>query len=385
MRALMVAYTYFEVDNRVRRYAETLARRGDTVEVISLKQPGQQPHGSLNDIKVFRIQKRVVNEKTKFDYLFRIVLFLLHSFWFITLRHLRNPYDLIHVHSVPDFEVFAALVPKLLGAKIILDIHDIVPEFYASKFNSGKDSFLSKLLMLVEKICCSFVDHVIISNHIWGERLVARSVKSEKCSVILNYPDLTLFHRSRPKLDTGKFIVMYPGTLAWHQGLDIAVRAMAIVREKKINVEFQIYGKGPAEKDIANLIDKLEISDQVKLFGLISLDRIAEKMGDADLGIVPKRGDDFGGEAFSTKILEFMALGVPMLVAETKIDRRYFNDSLVTFFKNGDEKDLAEKILMLAADRALLKKQSMMALQFIEKNNWDVKKDEYLKLVDFNK
>jgi glycosyltransferase involved in cell wall biosynthesis len=283
---------------------------------------------------------------------------------------------------VPDFEVFAALIPKLMGTKLILDIHDIVPEFYASKFNSGGNSFFSTLLKIVEKICCAFVDHVIISNHIWGERLIQRSIRKEKCSVILNYPDPFLFKRTRPKQETGRFIIMYPGTIAWHQGIDIAVRAMNLLRDKTPRIEFHIYGKGPEEPAIAKLISELDLSDNIKLFCGAPMEKIIEKMLDVDLGIVPKRGDNFGGEAFSTKILEFMAMGVPMLIAETRIDRYYFNDSLVTFFKSGDEKDLSDKILFLVNNPDLRKRLAENALNYIKTCNWDVKKQEYLSLVD---
>ena len=232
MRALMVVYNHYETDNRVRRYAETLARRGDRVEVICLKQKNYAFGHVLNGVKVFGIQSRNKDEKTKFDYLFRNLLFFLNSFWFLTMRHIKNRYDLIHVHSVPDYEVFSTIIAKLSGAKVILDIHDIVPEFFANKFGTSTNSLFPTLLKLIERLCCSFADHVIISNHIWGDRLVARSVKKEKCSVILNYPDPFLFKRTRPKKEHSKFIMMYPGTIAWHQGIDIAVCAMNIVRDK---------------------------------------------------------------------------------------------------------------------------------------------------------
>lgn len=381
MRVLMVAYSYYETDNRIRRYAETLARRGDQVEVVSLRKKGQQETGILNQVKVFRIQQREINERTKFDYLFRIVLFLFNSFIFITRQHLKEKYDLIHVHSVPDFEVFAALVPKLTGTKVILDIHDIVPEFYASKFNTGKDSLVTKMLEFIERICCQFSDHVIISNHIWGERLIQRSVEEQRCSVILNYPDPVIFNCSREKKKSDKFILMYPGTVSWHQGIDIAVRAMHQVCKKNPNIEFHIYGKGPEEKKVRKLVDTLQLTDNVKFCDLLPIDEIVEKMYDADLGIVPKRDDEFGGEAFSTKILEFMILGVPVLIAETKVDRYYFNESVVTFFKSENANDLAEKILMLEANRRVLQKQSESAHEFINKNNWNVKRYEYLSIL----
>jgi glycosyltransferase involved in cell wall biosynthesis len=381
MNVLMVAYTFYEADNRVRRYAETLARRGDSVEAIALRQKGQPFKTTLNGVTVYHIQGREINERTKFDYLFRILLFLFHSMFFIGMRQFKRKYKLIHVHSVPDFEVFAAVVPKILGAKVILDIHDIVSEFYASKFHSGADSLFSKALKIIERVCCSFSDHVIISNHIWGKRIVERSVPQRKCSVILNYPDPHLFNRTRLKEDSEKFIIMYPGTIAWHQGIDIAVRAMALLKEKNPRIEFHIYGKGPEENNILKLIDELGVNDTVKNLGGAPLEEIADKMMSVDLGIVPKRGDNFGGEAFSTKILEFMALGVPVLIAETRIDRYYFNDDLVTFFKGGDERDLAEKILFLSNNRPHLKEQCARASAYIEKNTWDVRKDEYIDLI----
>jgi glycosyltransferase involved in cell wall biosynthesis len=381
MNVLMVAYTFYEADNRVRRYAETLARRGDVVEAIALRQKGQPFKATLNGVTVYRIQGREINERTKFDYLFRILLFLFNSTIFIGLRHLRKKYKMIHIHSVPDFEVFAAIIPKIFGAKVILDIHDIVPEFYASKFHSGADSLLSKALKVIERICCSFSDHVIISNHIWGERLVERSVPKRKCSVILNYPDTHIFNRTRLKEDSGKFILMYPGTIAWHQGIDLAVRAMAILKEKNPAIEFHIYGKGPEENNVIKLIEELGVGSTVKVLGGASMEKIAEKMMSVDLGVVPKRGDNFGGEAFSTKILEFMALGVPVLIAETRIDRYYFNEDLVTFFKGGDERDLAEKILFLSNNKPYLKEQIARTSAYIEKNNWEAKKHEYFDLI----
>jgi glycosyltransferase involved in cell wall biosynthesis len=382
MRALMVVYNHYETDNRVRRYAETLARRGDTVEVICLKQQNYAFGHVLNGVKVFGIQSRNKNEKTKFDYLYRNILFFLNSFWFLTMRHIKNRYDLIHVHSVPDYEVFSTIFAKFTGAKVILDIHDIVPEFFANKFGTSTNSLFPTLLKLIERLCCSFADHVIISNHIWGDRLVARSVKKEKCSVILNYPDPCLFKRTRPKKKNSKFILMYPGTIAWHQGIDIAVCAMNIVRDKNPNVEFHIYGGGPEEKNILKLIHQLNIADHVKVMGSFPMEVIVDKMMDTDLGIVPKRDDNFGGDAFSTKIFEFMAMGVPVLIAETRIDRYYFNDSLVTFFKSGDQNDLAEKILFLASNRPLLENQVMNANAFISENSWETKKIAYLSIVD---
>ena len=219
MRVCMVAYTFYEPDNRVRRYAETLVRRGDKVDAIVLRQPGQQTRTVVSGVNVYKIQGRKLNEKMKIQYLLKLLLFLFKSACKLTQLHWKKKYDVIHVHSVPDFEVFATLFAKLTGAKVILDIHDIVPELFAGKFKAGKDSLFFKLLLWVEKISMAFADHVIVANHIWFQRLIERSVAPEKCSVVMNYPDPSIFTIRKQNSGTSdRFVMIYPGTLSIHQG-----------------------------------------------------------------------------------------------------------------------------------------------------------------------
>jgi glycosyltransferase involved in cell wall biosynthesis len=378
----MVAYTFYENDNRVMRYAETLARRGHEVDIFALGRAGKAPHETVNGVNVFRIQKRDVNEKGKLTYLYRILKFLVKSAWTLSIKHLMKRYDLIHVHSVPDFEVFAALLPKVMGAKVILDIHDIVPEFYKSKFKTDNDSMAFKALLLAEKASIKFSDHVIISNHLWGETLKSRSVSADKCTVIMNYPDQEVFFRRDRTREDGKFVMLYPGTLNWHQGLDLAVKAVSLVREIQPQMELHIYGEGPSRPDLERLIQELGLENRVYLKGLIPIAQIAEVMSNADVGVIPKRNDGFGGEAFSTKTLEFMSLGVPIIVARTRIDSYYFNDSIVKFFEPENEKDLAEAMVSLAKDKELREQLTENATRFVQEQNWDVKKHIYLDLVD---
>jgi glycosyltransferase involved in cell wall biosynthesis len=236
MRACMVAYTYYDFDNRVRRYAELLVSKGWHVDAIVIQQKNSPKYEVLNGVHVYRIQKRTTTEIKKTTYLKKLLIFLFNSMILLCKKSIKNKYDIIHVHSVPDFEVFAAIFQKIFGVKIILDIHDLVPELFTSKFNSNTNNFMFKLLVFVEKISCSFVDHVIIANHLWGERLIKRSVPQRKCSVIMNYPDTNIFKRSDSKKDKNKFLLVYPGTLVKHQGVEAAIRAVALLIEKIPNI-----------------------------------------------------------------------------------------------------------------------------------------------------
>lgn len=379
----MVAYTFYESDNRVMRYAETLAARGDQVDVLSLRQNNDAPIDIINGVRVHHIQRREHNERGKSSYLTRMLTFLARSSWLLTKEHTKQPYDLIHVHSVPDFEVFAALFPKLLGAKVILDIHDIVPEFYASKFGVSKNALSFKILKLVERWSAAFSDHVIIANHLWEKVLTERAVASAKCSTYLNYPDSSIFNTSlRTRNDDGRIIMMYPGTLNWHQGLDIAVKAFDLIKDDVPEAELHIYGGGGTKKQLARLVEERKLQEKVKLMEGRPIREIAGIMANADIGIVPKRDDAFGGEAFSTKIFEFMALGVPVIAANTKIDRYYFNDSIIKFFKASDEQSLASAMITLIRNRVLRKDLAASALTYVAKQSWDIKRQDYLDLVD---
>jgi glycosyltransferase involved in cell wall biosynthesis len=382
MRVCMVAYSFYDMDNRVRRYAEALAQQGAHVEAISLRQHGQSREEAVSGVHVSRIQLRTINEKGKLSYLLKILAFLIKSSAVISARHLRRPYDLVHVHSVPDYEVFAAWLPKLTGCKVILDIHDLVPEFYASKFAVSSNSPLTRSLKLVERLSCGFADHVIASNPIWRETLVARSTQPEKCTTFLNYPDGNIFRQPELRRKDGKFIMLYPGTLNHHQGLDIAISAFASIKDQVPQAEFHIYGNGPEQESLRRQIKEMKLEDRVILRDRIPLHEIAKVMANADLGIVPKRNDSFGGEAFSTKIFEFMLLGVPVVVSETKIDRQLFDPSLVSFFPSEDVAALADRMLTLIRNKQLREQMTANASRFIEDFRWEEKKRDYLSLVN---
>jgi glycosyltransferase involved in cell wall biosynthesis len=380
----MISYSVYEADGRVMRYAEALAQRGDSVDVIALSRGDRTGNEVINGVNVFRVQSRDRREKSKYDYLFRILSFFFRAMWLVTKRHRRQPYDLIHVHSVPDFLVFLAWIPKLKGAKVVLDIHDVMPEFYASKFNTGENSMVFKVLLYLERKSAEFADYVIAANHIWEAKLLSRSAVKGKCTALLNFPDRSMFQRKgRTRADgDGKFVILYPGTLNWHQGLDIAVRSFAQIKDAAPNSEFHIYGQGPTQESLKELAKGLGLNGRVKFQGSCQIKEVAGIMENADLGVVPKRNDPFGDEAFSTKILEFMAMGVPVIVSETKIDRYYFNDSLVKFFKAGDDQSLAAAMLKVIQDAELRKSLVQNSSVFVENYDWQTNKVKYFEIVD---
>ena len=384
LRVCHIAYSFYEFDNRVLRYVDTLATRGDHVDVITLRRPEAARREDVGNTHIYRIQRRTATERRALTYLLKILWFSLKSTVLVTALQMRRRYDLVHVHNIPDFLVFVAWLPKLMGARVILDIHDVVPELYAGKFEAGGTSRLFNILVAMERACCRFADQVIVANHLWRDKLVARSVPAAKCTTILNYPDLSVFKPvARGAEANGRpFLILYPGSLNHHQGLDIAIRAFATVKPQMPNAEFHIYGRGPALEELKRLSQELGLQDAVKFMPQIGITEIAAVMAAADVGIVPKRSDGFGNEAFSTKILEFMGCGVPVIVSRTRIDQHYFNDDLVTFFEPGDDRDLARALLSVYGNRAGQAVKVRAAQEFSAKHSWQVRSSDYKSLVD---
>jgi glycosyltransferase involved in cell wall biosynthesis len=379
----MIAYSFYESDSRIIQYARSLRRRGDSVDVIALAHPGSRRFEIIDGVNVYRVQGRTVNEAGAFSYLLRILRFLITAMLVVTWKHMRTPYQLLHVHSVPDFLVLAALPVRLMGVPVILDIHDILPEFYASKFGAKEGSALMRLLILVEKASAAVASHVIIANHLWYERLTSRSVTRDKCSVVCNYPNPDLFHVYGVAGQDHIFRLMYPGSLNHHQGVDIAIRAFSRVCSEIPSAEFEIYGEGPMRPRLESMIKELGLHTRVRIQDYRPTEEIAGIMATADLAVVPKRASSkFGNEAASTKIQEFMAVGVPVIVSRTKIDTFYFDNSMVRFFESENEVELAEAILELYYHPERRCQMVEAAHRHIERNNWNVKQAEYLTLVD---
>ena len=385
LHVCMLGYAFYESDTRILQYATALAERGDTVDVIALRRNDALPAREVMDgVSVFRVQARTVDEKGLIAYGSRLLRFFLRAAWLLHRKHGEQPYDVVHVHNVPDFLVFAALSPRLKGVPVILDIHDLLPEFFASKFGVSHASTVFKGLALIERWSAAFASHVIIANHIWRDRFVARSCRKEKCSVVRNRPDLSIFRAERDQPRTqGRFLLTYPGSLNAHQGLDVAIRAFASVADQMPDAEFHIYGEGAAKSMLVSLVQELGMDERILFHGYLPSREIAQVMARTDLAIEPKRATSaFGNEALSTKILEFMSLGVPIIASKTRVHAFYYDDSILQYYENDDPAQLALQMVRLKADPALRAQLAANAKIYVESHSWDARKHEYTALVD---
>jgi len=386
MNACVIAYTFYEMDQRVKRYAEALAARGDHVDVIALKGEGQKDIEMINGVNVYRIQKRIHNENGMMDYFLRIGKFFIKGSLLLIKNNFKNKYNVIHINSVPDYLVFMGFIPKIFGTKLILDVHDLMPEFFSQKFHKSMESFYIRMLLLMEYISVKFADHTIIANDLWREKIILRdNIDSMNCSTLLNYPNMDHYDKVVKKEKNDTIDVIYPGTISHHHGIDIAIKAIHSIKKKNYSVILHLYAKKSSNiygQHLNNLINELSIAENIKFVDPVRPEDIYKIYSNADIGIVPKRDGVFSGEAFSTKIYDYMASGLPIVASRTKIDEYYFDDTMISFFEPENYEEMANCIVNMYTNKNISNRMIDKCKDYVIENSWANKKKIYIDIVD---
>jgi glycosyltransferase involved in cell wall biosynthesis len=381
----MVVHSHYPIgEPRVERQAKALIQRGYQVDVICLRSDQEEPFERVDGVEIFRLPvKRHRGRGPAFQMIEYMVFFIL-VFFRLSLLYLQRRYDSVQIHNLPDFLVFTALGPKLGGARIILDLHDLMPEFFASSFKTGMENAAVRLLLLQEKLSCRFADHVITVTELWRKSLIERGVAAEKVSVVMNVADASIFHRMMVPVtgnegkQTGTFNLIYHGTLAHRYGIDLLIEALVKIRPQIPEIHLVIHGRGEFLEELRRRAKVLEVEPLITFSTrYLPISDVPRLIQQADLGIVPYRRDIFTDGILPTKLMEYVALGVPVLAADTPIIRQYFSETMVQFFHPGDVNDLARNILWLYEHRDRLAALAQNADQFNQQFSWNRIADSY--------
>ena len=196
-RVLMIAFTDYPGDTRVRREAEALVAAGSTVDIICPWTPSIGDRESLDGVRMHptgRLEQKG-GELSAAAYIVRDVGFVVRAMIAARRLHRRNRYDVVQVHTMPDYLVAAATFPKLMGAKVLLDVHDLVPELYAAKFGVDEKSPTIRFMAFVERLCVRFADHALAVHKPHLDALVRHGNPEEKFTIVMNVPDPRFFAR----------------------------------------------------------------------------------------------------------------------------------------------------------------------------------------------
>jgi glycosyltransferase involved in cell wall biosynthesis len=388
-RVVAVVYSSYPSDPRPRRAAEALAKEGASVEVICLKETdAESRHEVFGEVSVTRVPLRR-HRGGKLSYILQYGSFILLSGSILANRAWKRRYDLVHIHNMPDVLVFSALVPKILGAKVILDFHDPMPELMVTIFGLPEKSAPVWLLKKLEKWSIGFADAALTANEAFRKIFSARSCPSGKLTVIMNSPDEEIFQDRELSREGATvagsakpFVIMYHGSLVERHGLDLAVAALGKIRPTVPHAELRIYGRSTAFlEQVMDSVRTSPLGPAVQYLGPRNLEQIAEAIRECDVGIIPNRRSKFTEINMPTRIFEYLSQGKPVIAPRTEGILDYFSPEELVLFKLGDADDLAAKIEYVFRHRVEMIKLVERGQAVYRAHRWSNERSRFVSLV----
>lgn len=380
-RILLIAYTTYVHDGRVKRHAEALAERGDHIDVICLD---SGHNGVLDGVNVIGLKMPRYRGASRSSYVRSYLKFFARASWAALRRSLVQRYDIVIVCTMPDAAVLCALPAKLLGSKVVLDIHDTMPELYQDKFGGRRGAIGARLLMLEERSSASCADTVLAVHALHRARLIQAGVPEHKIRTVMNAPDPTVFSATpegRDRTD-GAFTLACHGTLTRRLGLDIAIEAIALVRPRIPGLRMMVIGTGDYLEAARQLVVGKQLEGCVEFIDQVPIEELPRLLAEADVGLVPNRASNATHLMLPVKLLDYMALGIPTIASRLRTIEHYFSERAVRFVEPGNVGEMAEAIEELYRDRARRIELVSNARRAVERIGWPTQRAEYYRAID---
>ncbi len=384
----MIVHAYYEEDPRVRREAESLVARGRPVDVFSLRQPGDTATGTVEGVRIHRLDVQRHQGAGLGTYLREYLAFLVRAGWAVTRAYRRRRYAVVQVHTLPDFLVFAGVPLLIAGVPLLIDLHEAMPEFFRMRFPRASNPLVHGLLVLQERISIGLASAAITVNDALAARLVGLGVPADKITVLLNSPSLERFDPSaqpgRPFRADGTLRLVYAGALTPIYEVDVAIDAVARIRDVRpeLPVALELYGRGDAEGPLRARAAGAGVADRVTFHGRIPIEDVPRAIAGADIGLAPTRRNPFTDFSLSTKIFEYGAMGKPVLASRLPMVERTFPPGSVTTYEPGDVGALADAVLRLVDDPAARDAAVAVTLSRIRELSWEHEADRLEALID---
>jgi len=376
----------YPYDARLTREIKALLAAGHEVDLICLRfgdePPREEPAERLNVHRV-PIRRRHGN---KIRYMFEYAAFFVAAALLVSWLHLRRRYDVVQVNTLPDCLVFAAAVPRLLGARVLLDLHECMPEFFALKYSLPSKHPVIRLVSWFEQASIRFADAALTCTEPMRERFVERGASANKIGVVLNSFDDERFNQRRhssSRRNDGRFVLVCHGTIDHMYGLDLVVRAVAALRDRIPGLELRIYGDGPGRAGVQALAQELDVTGQVFFSqGWVPLNELLPRITEADAGVVAIRRDGCFDLTHSNKMYDLIALRKPIVMSRTRAVEAYFDDDCFQLFESGSEHDLARAIYELYAHPDIGRRIVAKAARVGEPYRWVHQAKTYLAVME---
>jgi glycosyltransferase involved in cell wall biosynthesis len=379
---LMMAYTYYESDPRVIREAEAAVDGDFDVDFLALRKKGTSAAEIVRGVHVIRLNQGKYRGGGHATYILAYLAFFLRCFLKATSLFFRRHYRAIHVNNMPDFLVFSTIIPRLLGAKVILDIHDPMPNTFVSKFKGRENGFFYRLLLWQERLSAAYSDQVItVDDPVKDGILVKHGLRPESIEVIANFADGELFQLRKAFSIEGQIRLVFHGTILERSGLRLLVNALAGVRHKD-RIRLKIIGEGDFSEPLKGLIRSLDLGQIVEFDNrCYPVHSISERFADCNVGVVPLEISSVTNYALPLKLLEYMSLGLPVLTVRSEAISYYFKEEDCIFIDWNDPDSLSRTLDRIIENPEMLLHYRERSVALRDRFSWAGEKKKYVALL----
>lgn len=337
-------------DRRVWQEAQTLSRAGAHVSVICPTGKGYEAREeTINGIDIYRYPLPVEADSAG-SYLREYAAALWRSNVLTWKIHARRRLDVIHACNPPDLLFLIALPFKLFGVKFVFDHHDLNPELFEAKF--GRRGFYWRMLVLLERLTFMAANVSIATNMSYRAIAIARGkMRPDDVFVVRSGPDLRRLKPVPPNPDFRRgrrFLVGYLGVIGDQEGVDLLLESIRriVIDQRREDVQFCIVGGGPSLAKLKRMAADMNIGAYVDFLGRVPDDVLIDVLCTADVCVNPDRVNPMNDKSTMNKILEYMALGKPIVQFELTEGRVSAGDASL-YARPDDTADFAAKIVEL--------------------------------------
>ncbi len=390
----IVRHSFYPFELNVKREAEALVADGYQVHVICLRDEGEATYEMAGEVHVHRLP--VGHQRGKIlRYLWEYNAFFALAGWKLLRLHGKHRFRAIQVNTMPDYLVFCTLIPKLLGAKVVMHVHEPMPELFGTMFQRWYGGGIIWAIKVAERMSVAFVDHALTVTREMRDNLGRRGNDVNKITVIVNVPDdqffrLEQYSHLQAKIDAikkeerrqGVFRILCHGAIEHRYGFDLIAQAVVMLKEDIPGIQFRFMGKGSYLDEVEEIARKNNAEDNIQYLGFVSFEEMIEEIMSADATIVPIKRNPYSVLVHTNKMYEYVALGRPCIASRLDSVAAYFPDDSLIYFEPGDAKDLAEKIRYVYAHPEDMQQRVLNATEVYETYRWDREKRKYLGVYD---
>ena len=385
MKICMLMYKVIPQTFRRVVIANSIYKKYKNVDVLCIKQKGQNKSININGVTYYRIPISYNKKDNKTVQISKITSFIILSFIKFFKLNKENNYQIIHVHNPPDFIILSAIPFKtFFNTKIILDLHDMLPEAVSSNFGIGENHVVVRMARLIERFAIKCSDAIICTNIYDKEIVLSRNtIDPEKIFVVMNTPDLKLFKVEHVKKEyfglENRFIVLFEGTIWKRRGIQTVIEAVEKLKDT-IPIYLVILGDGPDLDYLKNIVDNKNLNDFIKFTGWVDLKTLSEYISVSNVCTIPFTKTKVNERGVPNKLFEYIVHEKPVIASRLTGMSLTFSDDEILFFEPENANDLAEKILWIYDNPKQIKEMINNAKQRYEKEyTWDKMENELYK------